>query len=96
MGTYIIFTRFTSQTETRPEAFRKLADEVEAHVKEQCPGVKWKERFSTSGSRDVVDIVESDDPAQVQKAAMLIRSLARAETETMAATPWKRFLGSTH
>lgn len=92
MSTYVILTRFTPQTETRPEQFRKLADEVESRVKRECPDLEWKQSFSTSGSRDVVDIVESDDPSQVQRAAMLIRAMASAETETLAAVPWKQFL----
>lgn len=92
MGTYVILTRFTPETDTNPARFRGLADKVEAHVKQECPGVTWKESFSTAGSCDVVDIVESDDAAEVQKAAMLIRDVAHAQTETLTATPWKHFL----
>jgi len=93
MGTYVILTRFTPQTDTNPEGFRGLAEKVEDRVKQECPDVRWKESFSTSGSSDVVDIVESGEPAQVQRAAMLIRDVAHAQTETLTATPWKEFLG---
>lgn len=92
MGIYVILTRFTPQTDTRPDGFRRLAGEVAARIKQECPAVRWKESFSTAGSSDVVDIVESDEPAEVQRAAMLIRGLAHADTETMAATPWDRFV----
>jgi len=44
------------------------------------------------GRFDVIDIVESDDPEQVEKAAMTIRSYGHSSTETLVATPWKDFL----
>jgi uncharacterized protein with GYD domain len=44
------------------------------------------------GRFDVVDIVESDDPKQVEKAAMIIRAYGHSTTETLGATPWKEFL----
>jgi hypothetical protein len=40
----------------------------------------------------VLDIVESDDVKQVEKAAMLIRAYGRSTTETLLATPWTEFL----
>jgi uncharacterized protein with GYD domain len=46
------------------------------------------------GRFDVVDIVEADDPKQIEKAAMLIRSYGHATTETMPATPWRDFLNT--
>jgi uncharacterized protein with GYD domain len=42
----------------------------------------------------VVDIVEAENPAAVEKAAMLIRCYGHARTETVHATPWKQFLGT--
>lgn len=44
------------------------------------------------GRFDVVDIVESDDPEQIGKAAMIIRAYGHSTTETLVATPWKEFL----
>jgi len=40
----------------------------------------------------VVDVVESDDPKQVMKAAMIIRSCGHSTTEILSATPWDEFL----
>jgi len=39
-----------------------------------------------------VDIVEANDPKQIEKAAMIIRSYGHSTTETLLATPWKEFL----
>jgi hypothetical protein len=36
--------------------------------------------------------VKSDDPKQIEKAAMIIRAYGHATTETLPATPWKEFL----
>jgi len=37
----------------------------------------------------VVDIIESDDPREVERAALIIRGYGHATTETLPATPWK-------
>ena len=69
-----------------------MADAVSARIKSECPGVVWKDRFATLGRFDVVDIVEADDPKQVEKAAMIIGAYGHSTTETLLATPWKEFL----
>ena len=94
MATYIILSRFS------PEAFReigdleKAAEEVSARIQTDCPGVVWKDSYATMGRFDCVDIVESDDPKKVEKAAMIIRAYGHSATETLPATPWKEFLAS--
>jgi len=92
MATYIILSRISPLAFDDPSGFKKLADTVSEKIRTQCPDVKWKESFVTLGRFDVVDIVESDDPHQVGRAAMLIRAYGRSETETMPATEWKAFL----
>jgi uncharacterized protein with GYD domain len=77
MNTYVILSRFS------PEAFRDPRD---------CPGVRWKNSYATLGRFDVVDIVETDDPEQIEKVAMIIRAYGHSTTETLAGTPWKEFL----
>ena len=52
----------------------------------------WKESFATLGRFDVVDVVESADVTEVEKAAMVIRAYGHSTTETLLATPWKEFL----
>ena len=54
----------------------------------------WRGSYATLGRFDFVDIVESDDPKQVEKAAMIIRAYGHSTTETLAATPWKEFLAN--
>jgi len=39
-----------------------------------------------------VDMVESADLKQVEKAAMIIRTYGHSTTETLVATPWKEFV----
>jgi uncharacterized protein with GYD domain len=92
MSTYVILSRVSHQAFTDPRDFRQLAATVAKEIKSQCPGVRWKNSFATMGRFDVVDIVEADDPGQVEKAAMIIRAYGHATTETMAATPWQQFL----
>jgi uncharacterized protein with GYD domain len=92
MATYVILSRISPGAFSDPREFRKIAATVSEKIKSECPGVVWKESYSTLGRFDVVDIVESDDPKQVQKAAMIIRSYGHADTDTLPATPWKQFL----
>ena len=54
------------------EDFKKLAAEVSSRINSDYPGVVWKGSFATMGRFDVVDIVESDDLKQVEKAPALL------------------------
>jgi uncharacterized protein with GYD domain len=92
MATYIILSRVSPQGFADPKDFKNLAATVAEKIKAECPGVRWKASYSTLGRYDVVDIVEGDDPKQVEKAAMIIRAYGNSTTETLVATPWKEFL----
>lgn len=92
MATYIILSRISPEAFRDPKDFKDLAEAVSSKIKSECPGVVWKESFATTGRFDVVDVVESDDLNQVEKAAMIIRAYGHATTETLVATPWKEFL----
>jgi uncharacterized protein with GYD domain len=92
MGVYVILSRFSPQAFDKPEEFKQIAASVSERIKQECPGVRWKGSYATMGRFDVVDIVESDEPKQVEKAAMIIRAYGHSSTETLTATPWKEFL----
>ncbi len=92
MKTYVILSRFSPEAFRDPKDFKTLASTVSKKIKSECPGVVWKESFATLGRFDVVDIVESDDLKQVEKAAMIIRAYGHSTTETLVATPWREFL----
>ena len=92
MATYVILSRFSPEAFRDPKEFKKLAADVSSKIKSECPGIKWKDSFATLGRFDVVDIVEADDPKQMEKAAMIIRAYGHSTTETLVATPWKEFL----
>ncbi|MFW6125739.1 MAG: GYD domain-containing protein [Chloroflexota bacterium] len=92
MATYIILTRVSPDAFREPGAFKEVAQDVSARIKSECPGVVWKDSYSTLGSWDVVDIVEAERPQDVQRAVMIIRGHGHSTTETMLATPWKEFL----
>jgi uncharacterized protein with GYD domain len=92
MATYIILSRFSPEAFADPKDFKKLAARVAEKIKTECPGVTWKASFATLGRLDVVDVVESDDPKQIEKAAMIIRAYGHSTTETLFGTPWKEFL----
>ncbi len=94
MTRYIILSRFSSDAYKHPKEFKQIATEVATEIKKKCPGVTWIESYATTGRFDVVDIIESNDIIEVEKTAMIIRSLGHSTTETLVATRWKDFLGS--
>lgn len=93
MATYIILSRLAPDAVPDPKEFKKLAATVTAKIKTDCPGVNWKDSYATFGRFDFVDIIESEDPMQVERAAMIIRAYGKSSTETMTATAWRDFLG---
>ena len=93
MATYIILSRFSPEAFHEPKDFKKLAEQVSAKIKADCPGVKWQGSWAVMGRFDVVDVVESNDAKEVERAAMIIRAYGHSTTETLLATPWKEFLG---
>jgi uncharacterized protein with GYD domain len=92
MAMYVILSRVSPEALAEPGRFRDLAAKVSERLRTECPGVTWKESFGTIGRFDVVDIVESDDPKQVARAALIIRSVGHSTTETLPAVPWEEFL----
>lgn len=92
MATYVILSRFSPNAFTDPKDFKKLAKIVSQKIKKECPEINWKESFATMGRFDVVDIVETEDPTQIEKAAMIIQAYGHSTTETLTATKWQEFL----
>ena len=88
------FSRISPEAVKDPKNFKDLAKTVSETIKQQCPGVIWKDSYATLGRFDVVDIVEAAKPEEVQKAAMIIRSYGHSSTETLVATPWKDFVSA--
>ena len=94
MATYVILSRVSPDAFSDPHGFRQLATAVSETIKKECPGVKWKASYATLGRYDFIDIVEADDPKEVERASMVIRCVGRSITETMAATAWEEFIDS--
>ena len=92
MAKYIILSRISPLAFSDPADFKNLASTVAEKIKSECPDVKWKGSYATLGHFDVVDVVESDKPEQVARAAMIIRAYGKSKTETLPATDWKEFL----
>jgi len=94
MATYIILSRLAPDAFSDPKDFRKIAKTVAEKIKKECPKVHWRQSYATLGRVDVVDVVESNDLEQVERAALIIRAYGHASTETLVATPWDQFINS--
>jgi uncharacterized protein with GYD domain len=92
MPIYVILSRFSPEAFRDPGEFKKIAEAVSAKIKSECSEIRWKDSYATLGRFDAVDVVEANDPKQVEKAAMIIRAYGHSTTETLVATPWKEFI----
>lgn len=94
MATYVILSTLSPNAFKDPNELKQLAATVAEKIKAECPAVTWKDSFLTLGRFDVVDIVESNDLKQLERAALIIRAYGHAATETLQGTPWKEFIAS--
>ena len=92
MATYIILSKLSSKAFETPGNLKDITDVVSKRIKAECPKLQWSQSYGCMGSYDVVDIIESDDPQQIEKAVMIIRALGRSTTETLLATPWDEYV----
>ena len=92
MATYVVLSRVTPGACREPGDFRKVVDTVIKRIEKDCPGITFKNSYATLGHFDFVDVIESDDPEQVEKAILIMRACGQSETETMLATPFEEFL----
>jgi len=92
MATYVILSRMTPGAFHDPADFKKVVQSVITTIERECPGVVFKDSYATMGRFDFVDIVEADDPKQLEKAVIIMRACGQSETETLAATPFREFL----
>jgi uncharacterized protein with GYD domain len=92
MAVFVILSTLTPEAHAHPNGFRVLAKEVSERIKAECPGVKWRASFATMGRFDAVDVVECEDAMEVSRAAAIIRTVGRAQTETLPAVAWKDYL----
>ncbi len=94
MARYIILSRFAPDAFVEASEFKTIAKQVSQKIKEDCPDIKWLDSYATLGRFDVIDLVEAENPKDVERAAMIIRGLGHSTTETLPGTPWKEFLES--
>lgn len=94
MAAYVILSKLNPEATKNPGDLKKIAETVSGKIKSECPNVHWKESYALMGRFDVLDVLEADNPADAEKAAMIIRTYGHAVTETLHATPWRSFLQS--
>jgi uncharacterized protein with GYD domain len=94
MATYVILSRLAPDAFKDPNDLKHLAATVAEKIKVECPAVTWKDSYLTLGRFDVVDVVESNDLKQLERAALIIRAYGHAATETLQATAWNEFIAA--
>lgn len=92
MATFIMLTRLSHQALQSPSSLEGLSHKVMEQIRNNCPGVEWKQSFVVLGPADYVDIFEAPDIEAAMKVAAVIRTFGHATTEVWAATEWDRFV----
>jgi uncharacterized protein with GYD domain len=92
VATYVILSRMTPGAFRDPADFKRVVTSVIDRIKSECPGIVFRESYATLGRFDYVDIIETEDARQLEKAIMIMRALGQSETETLTATPFRDFL----
>ena len=92
MATYIVLSRMTAGAFKDQADFKRAVMAVVEEISRECPGIKFKDSYATLGQYDFIDTIETDDPQQLEKAILIMRSTGKSETQTMAATPFREFL----
>jgi uncharacterized protein with GYD domain len=72
MPTYVMLTRLSAEALTRPEAVTELNQQVEDHVRRECPGVKWLSNYAVLGPCDYLDIFDAPDADAATKVSLLV------------------------
>ncbi len=91
MAIYVMLTKLSPESLTRPESVIELERQAESRIKSECQGVKWIANYATLGPYDYLDIYDAPDVETATKVALLVRSFGHATTETWLATEWDRF-----
>ncbi len=91
MATFIMLTRLSHQTLQSPSSLENLSREIMERIREDCPGVKWKQSYVVLGPADYLDIFSAPDIETAMKVATVIRTFGHATTEIWGATEWEKF-----
>lgn len=96
MSTYVMLTSVAPEAVRTPQMFETLEQKAMAHVRAECPEVKWVANYAVLGPYDYVDIFTAPDNATATKVSTIIRSYGGARTEVWAATEWREFKNMLH
>ena len=85
MSTYVILSGFSPRRSATPPTSGGWPTTSQAESRANAPPSIRKDSFATLGRFHAVDIVEADNPKEVEKAAMIIRAYGHSTTETLLA-----------
>lgn len=91
MATFIMLTRLNHQALQSPSSLENLSHEIMQRIREDCPGVEWKQSYVVLGPADYLDIFSAPDIEAAMKVATVIRTFGHATTEIWGATEWEKF-----
>ena len=91
MASYVLLTRVGSSALSEPSDFERLNRMIGQKVQEDCPEVKWQANYMVLGPYDHLDVFDAPDNEVAARVALIVRSIAHAQTEVWPAVTWERF-----
>lgn len=91
MAIYVVLSKLHNKNDsgTLKDRAKKVHDATHAEL----PGSKWSGQYYMQGGEfDLVDVVETDDPAATKKISEIIKRHGQADVSVLSATPWKEHL----
>lgn len=91
MPTFAMLTRVSPESLQSPHSLEDLEQRAMAHIRKQCPQVRWIQSYAVLGPYDYLDIFTAPDVETAAKVSTLIRSFGHAHTEVWSVTEWQKF-----
>jgi uncharacterized protein with GYD domain len=92
MPHFVLMTKLSTESLSRPEKREKRGREWLAKVKQTCPQVKFLAHYALLGRYDFLDIYEAPDIETAHMVSLISRSAGAESAESWQALPYEEHL----
>jgi len=91
MATFITLSKFSLRHPGEVKAMAIVDQELDARIRDECPGVKRVGSYVLLGEYDFLHIFEAPSATIMAKVALIIQALGMGSTQTLTAIPFEEF-----
>ena len=92
MMTFVMLSKIAPGAYSSSKEFKDSAAKIRKMLEKEVPAARWICSYALLGAYDVIDIFEAPDMQHASMVSSIVRMFARAETETMLAENWQKFV----